>query len=162
MLQQVCEHLLNYFIPKDERGIPVCYQADYSIASGMISPAPPLKEGQRFMIAGSDLNDGVYTYHEAGITDDDDVSTADLQNEAFTGAICPMAVPKTVITLCSDISDWVEKYGEAVSGPYQSESFNGYSYTMKSSRKNSGENESGPTWQSMFADRLKRWRKLSL
>ena len=103
MLQQVCEHLLNYFIPKDERGIPVCYQADYSIASG------------------SDLNDGVYTYHEAGITDDDDVSIADLQNEAFTGAICPMAVPKTVIALCSDISDWVEKYGEASNSPFTQE-----------------------------------------
>ena len=161
MLQQVCEHLLNYFIPRDERGIPVCYQADYSIASGVISPAPPLKEGQRFMIDGSDLNDGVYTYHEAGITNDDDVSIADLQDEAFIGAICPMAVPKTVITLCSDISDWVEKYGEASNSPFTQETVVGvYSY-MKST-KSTTDGGGVRDWPDVFASRLNRWRKISL
>ena len=64
MLQEVCEYIHNYFIPKDN-GLPRVWHGDFTIADGVISPAPALKDGQRFMNAGSDLNDGVYTFHEA-------------------------------------------------------------------------------------------------
>ena len=66
MLQQVCEYIHNYFI-KDR------HESDYEIIGGTIS-LPFLKEGQRFLISGSDLNDGVYTYHADGIKDDDDAN----------------------------------------------------------------------------------------
>ena len=61
MLQQVCEHIHNYHIMRQVPGT-------FEIAGGTIS-LPFLLEGQRFLIEGSALNDGVYTYHESGIKD---------------------------------------------------------------------------------------------
>lgn len=153
MLQQVCEHINNFFIK-------AAYPARYEIAGGALS-LPFLKEGQRFWLCGSDLNDGVYTFHSNGITNDDDDASADLKDEVFAGTICAMAVPKEVIDLCGEISEWNTKYADKVNGPYQSESFNGYSYTLKSGAGN-GDSSSSPSWQSTFASRLKRWRKVSL
>ena len=51
MLQEVCEHIHNYFI-KD------ALRDTHKIVGGTISL--PFKEGQRFLILGSDLNDGIY------------------------------------------------------------------------------------------------------
>ena len=73
-----------------------------------------------------------------------------------------MAVPKDVISLATEIGLWQAKYGGVDSenmSPYQSESFNGYSYT-KASGSASGSVSSVPTWQSVFGDRLRRYRKI--
>ncbi len=43
-------------------------------------------------------------------------------------------------------------------GPYQSESFGGYTYTMKAD--NGGGNGGATSWQSAFAARMNKWRKL--
>lgn len=157
MLQTVCEYIHNYFIAKDGR-MPRCWANDYSIVDGVISPAVPLKEGQRFLIRGSDLNDGVYTYHEAGITNDDDTEAAGLQAEVFTGSIAAMAVPPAVIALVGEINDWVAKYGSIVSSPYSGETVNGifsYTKTTKSDEAGGG----GYSWQDIFKSRLDTWRK---
>ena len=157
MLQQVCEYIHNYFISKDGR-IPRCWANDYTIADGMISPAVQLKEGQRFLIVGSDLNDGVYTYHESGITNDDDAEAVGLQAEDFTGSIAAMAVPPAVIALIGEINDWVAKYGAIVNSPYSTESVQGvynYSKTTKSEEAGGG----GYSWQDVFKSRLNQWRK---
>ena len=151
MLQQVCEHIHNYFIKN-------AYPNSYSIADGMIS-LPFLKEGQRFWLVGSDLNDGVYTYHAAGITNDDDTEAAGLSDEDFNGTICAMAVPPAVVALSGEISNWVEKYGATVNSPYQSESFNGYSYSLKSG---AAAGVGGADWQGVYGKRLNRWRKISV
>lgn len=157
MLQQVCEYIHNYFIPK-ENGMPKCWHGDYTIASGVITPAVSLKEGQRFAIFGSDLNDGVYTYHQTGIMNDDDTEAAGLQAEVFTGSIAAMAVPPAVITLVGEINDWVEKYGEAVMSPYSSETVNGvYNYTKTTKSEEAG--GGGYSWQDVFKSRLNQWRK---
>ena len=159
MLQTVCEYIHNYFISKDGR-MPRCWANDYSIVDGVISPAVPLKEGQRFLIRGSDLNDGVYTYHESGITNDDDAEVAGLQAEDFTGSIAAMAVPPAVIALSDEISAWIEKYGDAMNSPYQSESFGGYSYN-KGSGGSGGSAIGSADWRSVFGSRLNRWRKIN-
>lgn len=152
MLQQVCEHIHNYFIKSAHPG-------RYSIADGALS-LDFLIDGQRFWITGSVLNDGVYTYHETGVTDDDDVLVAGLRAETFDGTICAMAVPPAVIGLAEEISDWVEKYGDTVNSPFQSESFNGYSYSRASG---SGDNAgAGANWQDVFGKRLNAWRKIRL
>lgn len=152
MLQQVCEHLHNYFISSVHPGT-------YEIADGVISPSLDLKEGQRFWITSSDLNDGIYTYHAAGIKNDDDTKAAVLQDEEFGGTICAMAVPVSVVALAKKIGDWLDKYADAVNSPYQSENMIGvYSYTKASG---GGEGGSGSvTWESQFASELKRWRKV--
>lgn len=157
MLQTVCEYIHNYFISKDGR-MPRCWANDYSIVDGVISPAVPLKEGQRFLIRGSDLNDGVYTYHESGIMNDDDADAAGLQAEDFTGSIAAMAVPPAVIGLIGEINDWVAKYGEASLSPFSSENVVGvyeYTKTTKSDEVGGG----GYSWQDVFKSRLNQWRK---
>ena len=150
MLQQVCEYIHNYFI-KD------CHESNYEISGGTIS-LPFLKEGQRFLISGSDLNDGVYTYHADGIKDDDDANVVGLHDETWTGTICALAVPPAVIALSGEINLWVENNGE-VKSPYQSESVIGvYSYTKATGGSGAG---GSVTWQDTFKSDLNRWRKVS-
>ena len=156
MLQQVCDHIHNYFIKS-------CHVGTYAVAEGVLSPLPPLKEGQRFWIVGSDLNDGVYTYHSTGIRNDDDTEAAGLQDETWSGTVCSMAVPPAVIELSAEINSWVAKYGDAVNSPYQSESVIGvYSYSKKQSYAGSTKPNQEGTWQDIFSSKLNRWRKVSL
>lgn len=153
MLQQICENIHNYFIREPHTGT-------WEIADGAIA-LDFLKEGQRFWLVGSDLNDGVYTYHQNGIMNDDDTAVAGLRAETFNGTICAMAVPPAVIALAGEINDWVEKNGAAVNSPYQSESFNGYSYTLRGTNSSGGD-AGGPSWQGVYAQRLNRWRRVTL
>jgi len=152
MLQQVCAFIHNYFIKAVHVG-------SYEITDGMIS-LPFVKEGQRFWIVSSDLNDGVYTYHSDGIKNDDDTVAVGLQDETFAGTICALAVPPAVIALSGEIKAWVEKYGDIVNNPYQSENVIGvYSYTKAQSGNG---NDSAPvSWQQVFASRLNEWRKIA-
>lgn len=155
MLEQICGEIHNYFIQEPNPG-------EYTISDGAISPLPALLDGQRFWIVGSALNDGVYTYHAAGITNDDETESADLKDETFSGTICAMAVPREVINLAKEITDWVGKYAEELNKPYQSETVIGvYSYEKQTASKVGG-GSSIIGWQDQFAKRLNRWRRLSL
>lgn len=153
MLEQVMRHVRNYFIREQHIG-------RFSIRDGAISPCDFLLDGQRFCIAGSFLSDGVYTYHADGIKNDDDKVGANLQDEDFDGTVYALAVPPTFIALVQQIGDWVGKYGNVVDSPYQSETFNGYSYTKASG--GSGDGTGGPSWQSTFRSQLNEWRKVSI
>lgn len=154
MLQQICEHIHNYFIKSVHEG-------DFVIADDMIS-LPFMKDGQRFLIVGSDLNDGVYTYHSGLINDDDDSAAAGLSDESFSGRICVMAVPPQIIALTAEIQSWVVKYADVINSPYQSENVIGvYSYTKAGNGRDASGNEKPVTWQTVFADQLNRWRKVA-
>lgn len=149
MLEQICREINNHFIQT-----PLC--GNYSIRNGVISPLS-LLEGQRFWIVGSALNDGVYTYHENGIRNDDDTDAVGLSDEDFGGTICAMAVPPAVIALSAEIKEWVDKYGENAVSPYTSENVIGvYSYTKATGSNGTG----GIGWKDAFKDRLKGWRKI--
>lgn len=153
MLQQVCESIHNFFIQSPNPGT-------YTVEGGTISPLPALIEGQRIWIVGSAMNDGVYTYHASGITNDDDTESADLVDEIFNGSVCALAIPRDVIALSKEISDWVAANSEALNSPYTSESFGGYSYTKATA---SGADAGGAlTWQNQFKSRLNPYRKISL
>lgn len=152
MLQQVCEFIHNYFIKES-------YASLYEVKDGMIS-LPFLIEGQRFWITKSILNDGVYTYHADGITNDDDTEAVGLQDETFTGTICALAVPPAVIALSAEIKQWVESNGDVVNSPYTSESVLGaYSYTKASGGTGAG---GSVDWTDVFGKRLNRWRKIAV
>jgi len=154
MLQKVLEYVHNMFIKVPNPGT-------YTIENGAISPSVALKEGQRIWIVGSDLNDGVYTYHESGIQNDDDTEAAGLRDEVFSGSICALAVPPAVIALTEEIKQWVEKYGEAMRSPYSSESVIGvYSYEKMTASKVGGGNPN-LGWQDTFKAELDRWRRVS-
>ena len=145
MLTELCQELRNWFERKKFFGT-------FTIESGQIDlPDGSLQSGQYFRIVGSVFNDGVHKY--------DPESESQLVDEVFEGAIWSMGVPPAVVDLSERISDWVTKYGDSVSSPYQSESFGGYSYQKASSGQgNAG--SSSPTWQSTFASELNRWRKI--
>ena len=150
MLNQICENLCNYFI-RDR------FEGRFEIVDGMISL--PLLDGQRFLIRGSALNDGMYTYHDTGIKNDDDSEAVGLQDETWTGTICALAVPPAVIALSGEVKAWVEANGEAIKSPYSSENVLGvYGYTKATGGHGAGGSVS---WMDVFADRLKRWRKVA-
>lgn len=139
MLTEICQYLKNWF----EREIT---HGTFTISGGALADDIHLQDGQYFRIIGSVFNDGVHN------TDDT------LTDEVFEGTIWLMAVPPAVVELSERISAWQAEYGGAVATPYQSESFGGYSYTKAGA--GSGSANSVPTWQSMFANELNRWRKI--
>ena len=151
MLQQVMENIHNYFIQKQ-------YEETFEIASSAIS-LPFMLDGQRFLISGSALNDGVYTYHSNGIKNDDDTAVAGLHDETFAGTICALAVPPAVIALSAEMKAWVDDYGAKVVSPYSSENvISVYSYTKAQGGSGAG---GAITVFDAFRDRLNRWRKVA-
>lgn len=152
MLQEVLEYIHNYFIVKPNPGT-------YTIANGEISPMPAMLEGQRFWICGSVLNDGVYTWHKDGILDDDDTQAAGLLDETYAGTMCALAVPPAVIALSGEIKQWVDDNSDAINSAFASESFNGYSYTLKTGGNAQGDSAGQIGWQNIFGKRLERWRR---
>ena len=150
MLNEVCAYLKNWFDVDDDRHPLPSWQGEFEISDGAIDLTGKVAEGQYYRIQNSIFNDGVHLYPAAELTD-----------EAFTGKIQAMAVPKDLLKIVGEMEKWVEKYGGADSAalsPYNSESFAGYSYSKSSG---GGSNVSSqPLWAGAFAGRLARWRKL--
>ena len=149
MLTDLCQELRNWFELKK-------YFGTFTIEGGKLADDSFLQDGQYYRIVGSVFNDGV---HKCDPTD-----TNSLTDEVFDGAIWAMAIPPVVVALSEKIDEWMQKYGGADSAsmsPFQSESFGGYSYSKGSgSGSGSGGGSSAPTWKSVFADELNRWRKI--
>lgn len=142
VLEQICAYIHNYFV----HGV---IQGTFTISDGTLD-IPGIVEGQYIYISGSRMNDGVYTYPVTGLTD-----------ETFTGEIWDMRPPRAFMTLVDDIANWQTQYGAAVSSPYQSESFGGYSYSLKSGTTASGQQDNSASgWQGVFRTRLNQWRKI--
>lgn len=143
-MTEVFQYLRNWF----DRNQPK-YYGKFIIEDGALVGDYKIATGQYYRIIGSALNDGVYKY-----------GSDELRDETFEGAIWLMAVPNDVRNLVDEIKAWQEKYGNLDSenmSPFQSESFGGYSYSKASGGSSSS---SVPTWQSVFADRLGRYKKL--
>ncbi len=152
MLNDICLEVNNFF----NRDQPI-FIGDFRISDGKITNTDflnKIKENQYFRIVGSVFNDGVYQYS----------SNLTLQDEDFHGALWLMAVPKAFLDLASEIEAWQQKNGMADSAamsPFQSESFGGYSYSKASGGSSSG-SSIVPTWQSVYASRLNRYRRISV
>lgn len=145
MLTEVCQYLRNWF-KRDT------YIGEFTIASGVLTfsgGALPLLTNQYYRIIGSVLNDGVHKYGDAKDT---------LYDEMFTGAVWSMAIPPDFLELVSDITSWCESNADAINSPFTSESFGGYSYSLRSGYGASS--TSGASWQNQFAARLDPWRKI--
>ncbi len=144
MINEICLEIKNWFdrdLPKFPRLLEI---RDGKIVSADFANA--IQEGQYFRIIGSVFNDGVYKYTEQ----------LELHDEIFDGAIWLMAVPQEIENLAAEVTAWKEKYGEASSSPFNSESFGGYSYTKASG----GSGANGATWQAAFKSQLDKWRKI--
>lgn len=136
MLGVVLAYLRNYFEVRKT-------YCTYEIKNGTLV-LPDMQDGQYFRIVGSVFNDGVHQYPSSDLTDED-----------FTGSVWALAIPKDLLGLVAEIEGWQKKNGEKAAGPFQSESFGGYNYTLKS-----GADGFGASWQSAFASRLNIWRKI--
>lgn len=139
MLTELCQELHNWFCERDE-----IKTGTFEITNGALSLSF-LQDGQYFRIKGSVFNDGVHQY---GVS-------SDLTDETFYGSVWPMKIPKEFIDLSNEISEWVRENGQAVLSPYQSESWGGWSGSLRS-----GSGESGSLgYQTVFARKLNPWRK---
>lgn len=141
MLEQILDFIHNYFVKE-------VYRGKFKISSNTLN-VDFLQEGQYYKIVGSVFNDGVHTHFSDSLID-----------EEFTGEVWAMAVPPAVIALADEITAWIDKYGDAMNSPYQSESFGGYSYS-KGSGGSGGSAIGSADWRSVFGSRLKRWRKIN-
>lgn len=136
MLEEILLHIHNRF---EIQGAGL--SGNFEISSGTIT-LPGLKMGQYFWIDGSVFNDGLHQY-----------PASDLIDETFTGTITPAAIPRAVVALSGEISDWVSKHPAT---DLTSESFGGYSYSRASDKNGAPLN-----WTEVFRSRLNPWRKLS-
>lgn len=140
-IEDICRELNNWFDIDRLFG-------DFEISpNGPVDACDGLLDGQYYRIVGSALNDGVYQKGAGNV----------FVPEKFSGAIWIMAVPVGVISLSGEIDAYVEKYGDQINSPFQSESFGGYSYS-RASGSNGSANPSD--WRSVFASRLNKWRKI--
>lgn len=146
-LADLCTELNNWFDRSRYFGSFVI--EDGVIDLGDLVSDGSLKDGQYFRIIGSTFNDGVYKY-----------PASDLIDEVFEGAVWAMAVPPAVIAMQAEIDDWMNKYGEIVNNPYQSESFGGYSYSKSSGGGSANNGIDAGSWQNQFRSRLNKWRKI--
>jgi hypothetical protein len=143
MIEEICAEVKNYFIQPDTD----VHASYFSIRNGTIEPLPYLHDGQYYRVIGSAMNDGVYCHGH------DDLA---MQDEDWWGTIWTMRVPKAFVKLCREIEAWEAKNSEALSGPYQSESFGGYSYS-----KGTSESGGAYTWKDQFRNKLNAYRKLT-
>lgn len=148
MLEQILDYIHNYFIKERHNG-------SFTIQDGELNGASDfLLSGQYYKINGSVFNDGVHQLPLNG-------ESSGLTDETFVGEIWAMAVPPTVVALSDEIELWVEKYGQVLNSPYNSESFGGYSYTKSNGGTGSSGNVKPFGWESVFGSRLNHWRKIS-
>lgn len=139
MLTEILQYLRNWFEKTKYYGV-------FAIENGsIVGMDDKLLTGQYIRIIGSSLNDGVWIY-----------PSDELRDEIFDGAVWGLALPPAVAALSVEIADWQTKNAEAVTSPYQSESFGGYSYSKGSGGSDGG----GESWQSVFKSRLAPWRKI--
>ena len=143
MIEQICAFIHNFFVAKT-------YTGTFTISGGALT-VDGLVVGQYIYIKGSRFNDGVCQYGVDELTD-----------ETFEGEVWDMRPPRAFVNLAGEIENWVTKYGDTVSGPYQSESFGGYTYSLKTGTNASGGQDSNAgSWQGIFKSQLNQYRKLA-
>lgn len=142
MLSEICAEIRNYFCKPEDRII-----GNFKIENSDIVPSVSIAENQYFRIVGSVFNDGVHKQGDT-LTDEDE----------FHGAVWLMRVPQDILDLAEEIEEWQTKNADAISSPYMSESFGGYSYSKGSAM----DGITGICWQNQldFATRLKPYRRI--
>lgn len=157
MISELCAELQNYFLRDYANPEQYIHTGSFVIANGEIQNLPFLKNGQYYRIIGSTFNEGVHKY--GGKWEQYD-PPAVLVDETFEGAIWEMCVPPDFVQLAQEIKEWTVQNAEAINSPYQSESFETYSRTMKTGGGSSG--SASYSWENQFAKRLNRYRRISV
>ena len=145
VLEQILWHIHNWF-EREQIPVSTCCIDDGSLPTSITDQ---MLDGQWYRIEGSCLNDGLHQH-----------PAEDLEDETFNGTITLLAIPKPLLRVAEDIAAWQEANGAVVDGPYASESFGGYSYSLRS---DSGANSASgglSGWRLAFRDRLNPFRKM--
>ena len=147
MLEKVLSHIHNWFM-RDTFAVKDCIinggQLPASVSSQIKAPW--------YRIQGSYQNDGIHGASDV------------LTDETFSGTISNIVVPKALASLIDDIAAWEASNATAaqaaLESPYSSESFGGYSYSLRDDLV--AQNASGGLtgWQAAFASQLNPWRKM--
>lgn len=159
MLTEICQYLKNWFNRKPDGTDYPKYKGEFTIADGVIDLE--LADGQYFRIMGSLFNDGVHKFGIDGSGQTQKPYDA-LTDETFIGEVWQMGVPPEIVSLANDITEWMDKYGAVDSpamSPYQSESFDGYTYTKQQGYASAGGGML-TSWNAVFSSRLAPWRKI--
>lgn len=147
-LERVLSHIHNWFV-RESWTVGGC-----EIESGELpaSVTSKMLDGQWFRIEGSYMNDGLHQNPASDLTD-----------ETFDGRISLLAIPKALIEVVDEISDWIDDTAqadrEARRGPFQSESFGGYTYSLKADSRSNSASGGLSGWQAAFRSDLNPWRK---
>lgn len=145
MLNEICEHLHNFFDSRDGKYIDRS-AGTFTILNGLISPlSSSLIAGQYIRIVGSLLNDGIYLLPS-------NFTISSLANETFTGAIFGLDIKRDFMQIVSEITAYVA--ANPATG-FVSESFGGWSGTRAT-----GANGAVAPWETVYEKRLNRWRKM--
>ena len=146
LLEDVLSHIHNWFV-RDTITVRGCEIDGGALPSSVTAD---LLTGQWYRIRGSVLNDGLHLNPDTQLAD-----------ETFDGYIDSLAIPRPLLRVVEDIATWQTAYGSASDGPYASESFEGYSYTLKSDTGANSASGSLSGWRLAYRDRLNPWRKIS-
>lgn len=139
MLEELLRALRNWFVHDKATG-------RIRVEGGALVPPEglALADGQYIRVTGSVFNDGLHRW-----------PCTDLPDEEFVGTVWALAVPRAVLDLADEIDAWCKEHVGELDGPYQSESFGGYSYTRVMDA------DGRPlTWRDQFKARMDPWRKL--
>ena len=160
MMTSLCREVRNYFVRSESDKV----SGSFSVREGGIALSSPaewvyaedfrIADGQYFRIVGSLYNDGVWQNSAEFMKN--------LREEEFTGQVWLMAPPRDFIDLAGEIAAWIERFGDAALSPYASESFGGYSYTLRgtSRRNESARDNEDASWQTAFKRRLAAYRRI--
>lgn len=146
VLEDILGHIHNWF----DGNIAPIVVTGCEIANGELPESVSILSGAWYRIQGSVLNDGLHLS-----------PSTDLSDETFDGTITILTIPRPLLRLAEEISDWQALYGEATNSPYASESFGGYTYTMRGASSSQGGSGGLTGWREVFSDRLNQWRKMS-
>lgn len=149
-LEDILYHIHNWF---ERDAVPVrgCEIQDgalpASVTSGMVAR-------QWYRIEGSLLNDGLHQH-----------PATDLEDETFDGTVTSLAIPRPLLRVAEEIQEYIDATADArqtaLASPYASESFDGYSYELRSDLTANSGSQGLTGWQAEFASKLNTWRKMS-
>lgn len=151
-LEEVLDHIHNWF-ERDVIPVQDCTVVDGELPESVTDNIPT---GAWYVIRGSILNDGMHLN-----------PCNDMADETFSGTVTVCAVPKTLLAVAERVDDWIRDRAVAASkaaqSPYKSESFDGYTYTVRDDLTSAGASSSNGGlrgWQAEFSSDLNPYRRL--
>lgn len=149
-LEDILYHIHNWFV-RGTMPVRACSISEGSLPASVTSH---LLDGQWYRIRGSILNDGLHQHPDTSLSD-----------EVFDGWIDSLAIPKALMNVAERIQEYIDLTRDAretaLSAKYASESFDGYSRSIRTDLTSQGGSGGLTGWKAEFVADLNPWRKMS-